>query len=122
MQKYGFENQNYSGWKSVIFVPLELFLFSPSHITYIKEEKKEGESKKLRMENQNSNYGRKSYSINHIEPEMDPRGQTVRRTKILSTRYVLKLLILHTGARFSGQNSKVYVRDDFFLVFKNAFL
>ena len=59
LQKYGFENQNYSGWKSVIFVPLELFLFSPSHITYIKEEKKEGESKKLRMEDQNVHYGQK---------------------------------------------------------------
>ena len=30
-------------------------------------------------------------------------------------------LILHTGARFSGQNSNVYVGDEFFPVFKNAF-
>ena len=60
LQKYGFQNQNYSGWKSVIFVALELFWFSPSHITYIKEEKKEGESEKLRMKTRILNYGRKS--------------------------------------------------------------
>ena len=53
LQKYGLENQNYSGRKSVILASQKLFLFSPSHITYIKKEKKEGESKKLRMKNQN---------------------------------------------------------------------
>ena len=34
------------------------------------------------------------YSMIQIELEMDPTGQTVRRTKILITPYVLELLIL----------------------------